>query len=201
MMRRRSTKAEIVEREQRQSEVIAELTLLGADDVAAQVTACWHDRLFGHPDQHRYRCRSAACGSCRRPPLAAWWRSYVAWGQGRGATSYAVLRVDDPFIELPIIAKQLRNRRDRLVRESWLFEDLGVGGLTDGQDVHLLVSHPLLARAQVQQRLRSLWPELVLADVPTELLLDLSSPVLALLGSMRRGLQPARFVVLPRQGR
>ena len=121
-------------------------------------------------------------------------------GQGRGATSHAVLRVDDPFVELPVIAKQVRNWRDRLVRESWLFEDLGFAGITDGGEVHVLVSHPLLARAQVQQRLRSLWPEMVLADVPTALLFELSSQALALLGSMRRGFQRARFVVLPRQG-
>ena len=96
-----------------------------------------------------------------------------------------------------MIAKQLRNLRDRLARESWLYESLAFTGITDGRHLNVICSHPRLAREQVQRRLRALWPELVLVDVPTAPVFELSSRVLALLASRRRGLQPARFMMLP----
>ena len=199
-MRRRSTRIELLRREALQAETIAELMLLGEDDLAAQVVLCWHDRLFGDPSRHRRRCRSCACLSCRRPPLAAWWRSFEVWGLGRGATSYAALPVGKPFVELPAIGRQVRNLRDRLARETWLFENVGLCGVTNGRQVHLIVSHPLLTRELLQGRLQALGPKMVLADVPAAPTMELSPQMLALLGSMRRGLQPARFVVLPHQG-
>ena len=97
MARRRSTSAEIIDRERKAAEVVAELMLLGAYEVAASVLRCWHNRLFADPRQHRPRCRSVCCLSCRRPSLAAWWRSFVAWSLDRGATSYLSLPITDSF--------------------------------------------------------------------------------------------------------
>lgn len=198
-MRRRRCRAEIVDAEQTQAAVIAELVLLGADDEAAQVTRCWHDRLFGDPARHRYRCRSVACGSCRRPSLATWWRAFRRWSSEGSATSYVRLSGDDLLAELPRLAKSLRNLRDRLAREqSWLFADVGFAGLSDGRCVHLIVSHPGLRRRQIGDRLNALWPTLVLEDVPVAPVFELSPRTLAALGAQRRGLQPFRFSVSPR---
>ncbi len=198
--RSRSSRAEIIERERKAAEVVAELMLLGAYEVAASVLRCWHNRLFGDPRQHRPRCRSVCCFSCRRPSLAAWWRSFVAWSRNRGASCYFGLLLADPLVELPAVAKRLRNLRDRLARdESWLFADLALFGITDGSTLHILVSHPGISRMHVQKRLRILWPKIVLADVPTSPSFELSPKMIAQLGAGRRGLQRARFVVLPRR--
>ena len=199
MRRSRSTQAEIIAREQQQAEIIAELMLLGADDVAARVVQCWHDRLFGDPSHHRRRCRSISCLSCRRPPLAAWWRSFVNWSLDQGSTSYFCLPPADPLTKLPVLAKRLRNLRDRLGREeSWLFNDMAFFGITDGSTLHVVVSHPGISRGQVVKRLRVLWPGIVLDDVPAAPSFELSPRMLARLGAARRCLQPCRFVILPR---
>ena len=136
---------------------------------------------------------------CQRPSLAAWWRSFVAWSHDRGSTSYLSLPTVEPLAELSQIAKSLRNLRDRLARdESWLIEDLAFFGISDGDAAHIVVSHPRLKRVQVQKRLRVLWAQIVLEDVPAAPSLALSPRMLALLGRRGRGLQPCRFAVLPR---
>ena len=199
MPRRRSTRAELIQRKEKQAQVIAELMLSGAEDVAAQVTRCWHDRLFSDPQEHRYRCRSCACLTCRRPSLASWWRAFRRWSYEGGATSYFRLSGDDLLAELPRLAKSLRNRRDRLAREqSWLFADVSFVGLSDGRCVHLIVSHPGLRREQVGDCLKTLWPTLVLEDVPAAPVFELSPLTLAKLGARQRGLQPLRFSISSR---
>ena len=199
-MRRRRCRAEIVEAEQAQASVIAELMLHGADNVAAQVTRCWRDRLFGDPTRHEFRCRSVSCLFCRnRASLSAWSRAHRRWSQARGASSSFTLPVEDCLTELPAIAKSLRNLRDRLARDrSWLFADVGFVGLTDGERHHVVASHPRLSRGQVQDRLRALWPGLVLVDVPVEPVFAMSPKTLAHVGSLQRGLQPLRFSISPR---
>lgn len=117
-MRRRRCRKEIVEAEQTQASVIAELMLLGAYDVAAQVTRCWHERLFSDRSRHRFRCRSVSClFCCNRASLQAWSRAHRRWSEERGASSYFSLTVENSLTELPAIAKSLRNLRDRLARE------------------------------------------------------------------------------------
>ena len=198
MMRRRSTRPEIVEREQRQAQIVAELMLLGADDVAARVTQCWRDRLFGDPARHKYRCRSASCGACRRPSLSAWWRSYQRWAEEGGPTSYIRLAIDDPLTDLATIAKSLRNHRDQIARDSWLYARLAFLGVADDPHVHLIVSHPGLGRQQVAERLHALWPEMVLEDAPPDPVEELSPQLLARLGQRSRAFQPLRLIISPR---
>ena len=196
MQRPRSTRADLILREQEQARIVAELTMIGADDVAAKVTRCMHARMIGDPGQHRFRCRSVACRSCRRSPLAAWWRSSLTWCHDGGATSYVRLLVDDPLVELPTWAKSLRNLRDRLVREeSWVWAEMAFLGIADRQHAHILISHPGIARGQVMQRLKRLWPTLVLTDAPTMPVAVLDSTMLARLGARGRGYQPTRFQV------
>ena len=200
MRRARSTRAEIVRREEMQAQIVAELVLDGAEQVAEQIVKCWRNRLFGDPRQHRPRCRSVACLSCRRPPLTAWWRASTRWSASQGATSYFVLPADAFSDDLPVTAKALRNLRDRLTREeSWLFADLAFLGTSDGQRLHVLVSHPSLSRQQVTARLRALRSDIVLVDVPASLAFELSPQMLARLGTARRGLKPMRFTVWPRR--
>ena len=198
MRRTRSTRTEIVDREVEQAKIVAELIMIGADDSASKVTRCWHDRLVSDPGQHRYRCRSVACRSCRRPPIPAWWRSYLAWCQDGGATSYLRLSVDHPLVDVSVIAKSIRNLRDRLVREeSELWAEVAILGVADGEHVHILVSHPGIARCQVERRLWRLWPKKLLHDAPTMPVASLDAPMLARLGARGRGFQPLRFQVLP----
>ena len=154
MPRACSTRADLVRREAEQAEIIAELLLLGADDVAERVTRCWRNRLFGDSARHRYRCRSISCGTCRRPPLAAWWRSYRRWAEEGGATSYFRLSSAAQLTDVAKISKSLRNLRDRLGRDSWLYEDLSFVGISDGRHVHVLASHPRMGRRQLGERRR-----------------------------------------------
>ena len=66
------------------------------------------------------------------------------------AMSYLRLPVGDPLVEPHVIAKSLRNHRDRCVREeTWVFETLAFCGISDGHNLHVLVSHPSVARVQV----------------------------------------------------
>ena len=199
-MRRRRCRKAIVEAEQAQAAVIGELVLLGAEGLAAQVTRCWNSRLFGDPSQYKFRCRSVCCLSCRnKASLSAWWRAYSRWSRGRGARSYFALAFDDCLSELSALAKGLRNLRDRLASErSCLFADLAFAGLTDGRAIHVIASHPTLSREQVRERLRSLWPGVVLEDVPAAPVFAMSPRTLAQIGSLRRGLQKARFSISPR---
>lgn len=200
MPRRRSTRAELILREERQAEIVAKLIGLGAEDVAARVLHCWCDRLFGDSNQHRYRCRSVSCLFCRnKASLSAWFRAYSRWSCERGTRSYFSLAFDDCLSELPALAKGLRNLRDRLARErSWLFADLAFAGLTDGRAIHVIVSHPKLSREQVRERLRTLWPGVILGDVPAAPVFAMSPRSLAQIGSLRRGLQPLRFSISSR---
>lgn len=198
MPRARSTRADLVRREAEQAEIIAELVLLGADEKAAQLIRCWHGRLFGGSGQHRYRCRSISCGTCRRPPLAAWWRSYRRWAEEGGPTSYVRLAIDDPLTDLATIAKSLRNRRDQIARDSWLYAPLAFLGVADDSHVHLIVSHPGLSRQQVSEQLEALWPTRFLDDAPAEPVDYLSPQLLARLGQRSRAYQPLRFVISPR---
>ena len=198
MRRQRSTRTELLRRDEKQAAIVAELLVLGADKLAAQVTRCWHDRLLVYSGRRRFTCRSVTCYSCRRPPLAAWWRSILTWCHEGGATSYLRMPVGDPFIDLPVIAKSIRNLRDRLLRaESWLWGGTGFVGISDGQHLHILISHPGIARGQVQRRLSCLWPAVLLIDAPMMPLAALDTKILARLGARRRGYQPMRFQVLP----
>ena len=196
----RSTRPELITREEKQAEIVAELVLLGADEVAKSVARCWHDRIFGDPAQHKYRCRSVSCLFCRnRASLSAWWRAYSRWSSERGARSHFAVPHEYCLTEMPATAKSLRNLRDRLSRErGWLFDDLGFAGLTDGCQIHVIASHPTLSRGQVRERLRMLWPGLILEDVPAAPVFEMSPKMLAQIGSLRRGLQPARFSISPR---
>ena len=109
----------------------------------------------------------------------------MTWGRDHGATSYFSLPTADPFIELPAVAKVLRDLHDRLVRnESRLSEDLAFCGVGDGDAVHV-VSHPGISRGQVVKRLRVLWPGIVLEDGPPAPSFELSPRMLA--GSALRG--------------
>ena len=104
----------------------------------------------------------------------------------------------DPLVELPSLAKSLRNLRDRLAsEESWVFERLAFLGIADGEHAHVLVSHPGAGRASVEKRLRRLWPTLRLTDVPPMPLVELDAGMLARLGARGRGTQPLRFQCLP----
>ncbi len=198
MRRRRSTRAELIRREAEQAIVVAELMRVGADGIAAQLLRCWHDRLFGDPARHRFRCRSVSCGSCRRTSLNGWFRAFRRWADEGGPTSYFRLPVDDPLIELPVIGKSLRNLRDRLARDSWLYARVAILGVADDSHLHLIVSHPGLNRRQIAERLHALWPETVLEDAPADPVDELSTKLLARLGERSRALQPLRFIISPR---
>ena len=195
---RRSTRAELIQREAEQAIIVAELMRVAADGVAAQVLRCWHDRLFGDPAQHRFRCRSVSCDSCRRTTLNSWWRAFSRWADEGGATSYFSLSVHDPLIELLMIGKSLRNLRDRLARDSWLYARVAFLGVADDHHAHVIVLHPGMGRRQIAERLHVLWPDMVLADAPANPVDELSPQLLARLGSKARGLQPLRFVISPR---
>ncbi len=177
MRRRRSTRAELIRREAEQAIVVAELMRVGADGIAAQLLRCWHDRLFGDPARHRFRCRSVSCGSCRRTSLNGWFRAFRRWADEGGLTSYFRIPVNDPLIELPVIGKSLRNLRDRLARDSWLYARVAFLGVADDSHVHLIVSHPGLNRRQIAERLHALWPEMVLEDAPADPVDELSPQV------------------------
>ena len=87
-------------------------------------------------------------------------------------------QIIEPLTELPSLSKSLRNVRDRLARDSWLFEDLGFVGLCDGCHVHMIASHPGISRQQLGERLWRLWPGLALEDAPDVPMTELSPHML-----------------------
>ncbi len=112
--------------------------------------------------------------------------------------SYFCLSVDDPLTDMATIAKSLRNLRDRLARDSWLYAGLAILGVADDSHLHLIVSHPGLNRRPIAERLHALWPEMVLVDAPVDPVNELSPQLLARLGARSRALQPLRFIISPR---
>ena len=195
MMRRpRSSRAEVLAREDKQAEIIAELTMLGAQDVAAQVTRCWSERLVGNLARYRFTCRSVACCSCRRPPLEAWWRSYVKYTEGL-RISFVCLPLTDPGEFASRVSKALRNLRDRRTSESWLWRGVAICGIADMTAAHTIIAHDGLPRHHVEKCLRSVWSEACLVDLPVLPVTAPSPRMLAALAARKRGFQPTRFVI------